>query len=108
LAIGNAAVVEGHSGQRYAQFVVTLSTPSSGPVTAHFATGDASATAGSDYGARAGTLTIPAGDVSRILQIPISGDSVHEGDESFIVTLTNPFGATIAHGTGTATILDDD
>jgi hypothetical protein len=108
LAIGNVAVPEGHAGERDAQFLVTLATPSVNPTTVHYATADGSATAGSDYVARSGTLTIPAGAVSRILPIPIIGDSLHEGDETLTVTLTNASGATITQAVGTATIVDDD
>jgi hypothetical protein len=108
LAIGDVAVPEGHAGVRDAQFLVTLATPSASATTVHFATADGSATAGSDYVARSGTLNIPAGAVSRILTIPIIGDSLHEGDETLTVTLSNASGATITHAVGTATILDDD
>ena len=39
-------------------FTVTLSAPSTQPVTVQYATADGTATAGSDYQARNGTLTI--------------------------------------------------
>jgi hypothetical protein len=108
LAIGNVAIVEGQSGQRDAQFVVTLSAIRATPVTVHYATADGSATAGADYTAKAGTITFPAGSVARTVLIPIAGDSLHEGDENFTVTLSSASGATITQAVGTASILDDD
>jgi Calx-beta domain len=67
-----------------------------------------SAIAGVDYTAVSGTLTIPAGSVSGIISVPITGDSLHEGDESFSVTMSNAIGATVTGSEGTGTILDDD
>jgi chitinase len=108
LAIGDASVTEGATGSRNAEFVMTLARPSTGTVTVHFATADGSAVAGSDYTAATGTLTFPAGAVSRIVSVPILGDSLRESDETVTVTLSNPSGATVAHAVGTGTIVDDD
>jgi hypothetical protein len=40
--------------------------------------------------------------------VPITGDSLHEGDETFTVTLSNASGATISQAVGTGSIVDDD
>jgi endoglucanase len=108
LELGDTAIVEGQAGSRAAQFVVTLTKSLATPITVHFATADGSATAGTDYTAASATLTIPAGSVSGIISVPIIGDSLHEGDESFTLTLSGAAGATITHATGNGTILDDD
>ena len=36
----------------------------------------------------------------------VLGDTVAEGSESFLVTLSSPTGATVGDGTGTGTITD--
>jgi chitinase len=108
LAIGDVAVEEGASRSRAARFLVTMAVPSAGPVTVHYATADGSATAGADYAAAAGTITLPAGAVSRVISVPIAGDGRHEGDETFTVTLSNASGATISQAVGTGSIIDDD
>ena len=108
LAIGDVALTEGAIGSRDAEFLVTLAQPSAGPVTVHFATADGSAVAGIDYTAESGTLTFPAGAVTRMVSVPILGDSLHEGDETLTVTLSSPSGAAIAQAVGTGSIIDDD
>src|SRR5439155_12061667 len=40
--------------------------------------------------------------------IVVNGDNIDEIDETFTVNLSNPTRATIANGSGTGTILDDD
>jgi chitinase len=108
LAIGDVAVEEGASRSRAARFLVTMAVPSAGPVMVHYATADGSATAGADYAAAAGTITLPAGAVSRVISVPIAGDGRHEGDETFTVTLSNASGATISQAVGIGSIIDDD
>src|SRR5262249_3517459 len=49
VTINDAFVTEGNSGQSNAVFTVTLSNPSSSPITINYATADAAATAGVDY-----------------------------------------------------------
>jgi len=108
LSVNDVAVFEGNVGTGQAVFTVSLSTPSAGTVTLTYATADGTATAGSDYQAVSGTLTFPPGVTSRTVSVPIVGDMAAEGDESFLMNLTTSAGATIAFGTGTGTILDDE
>ncbi len=63
-----------------------------GVVTVDYATSDGTAKAGSDYTATSGTLTFQDGEAFKDISIPISRDSVIEGDERFFVTLSNPTG----------------
>ena len=64
MGIGDVTVTEGNTGTRAATFTVTLSAASGQPVTVAYATANGTATAGSDYQAASGTLTIPAGQTS--------------------------------------------
>jgi len=55
-------------------------------------------------------LTFAAGETSKVISVPIIGDTVVENDETFTISLSNPTNATIAsgQGTGTGTIINDD
>ncbi len=108
LSVGDVSVAEGNAGTANATFTVTLSRASSQTVTVAYATANATATAGSDYTAASGTLTFAPGTVTQTIVVPVIGDVVHESSETFTVTLSGPAGATIAQGTATGTIFDDD
>jgi urease beta subunit len=111
LQISNSTVTEGHTGNVTASFTVTLSAPHSQDVTFHYATGDYpsnSATAGVDYVAQSGEITIPAGQTSAVIEVPVIGDRVGESIEYFVVYLSNPTSAFVADGQGVGTILDDE
>jgi carbon monoxide dehydrogenase subunit G len=91
-----------------ATLTVTLSKVSGQDVTVDYATSDDTATAGTDYTAGTGTITIPAGSTSATIDVAVKEDSLDEVDETVEITLSNPTGATIADGTGVITINDDD
>jgi hypothetical protein len=108
LRIGDVTVAEGNTGTRTATFSVTLSAASTQPVTVAYATGNGSATAGSDYRAASGTLTFAPGETSKTLTVLVNGDRSGEPNETFVVNLSSPTNATIADGQGVGTILDDE
>lgn len=108
LSIADASVVEGDAGSRLMRLTVTLSRAATGTVTVDFATANGTATAGSDYAGRGGTLRFAAGETIATIEVPLLGDTQVEADETFAVRLKDPTGATIADGTGTATITNDD
>jgi chitinase len=83
-----------------AGFTVTLSAPSTKPITVPYSTKDGSATAPADYAATSGTLTFAPGERSKVVEVPIVNDKLSEGDETFTLSA----GA----ATGTATIVDDE
>jgi DNA-binding beta-propeller fold protein YncE len=103
----------GHSVLRYgassqAAFTVTLSTPSSVPLTVDYTTGNGSALSGSDYVAKSGTVTFDPGATSRGILVKSVDDATIELPETFNVMLSNPVGGVIARGQATGTILDND
>jgi hypothetical protein len=108
IAIDNVSVSEGNSGTVNAAFTVTLSQPTTSTVTVSYATANGTATAGSDYVAKSGTLTIPAGATSTTLSVVVNGDASYEPDETFVVNLSSPGNATIAVAQGIGTIVNDD
>jgi hypothetical protein len=109
LSINDAAVTEGNSGTKLMTFTVTLSQAAETAVTYNLATSNVTATAGSDYVAVASTpQSIPAGTLSKTFNVTINGDTAVEPNETFYLTLTNPYGATKFDGTGIGTITNDD
>ncbi len=105
LSINSVTVNDGSSGAS-ANFTVTLSQPSTAPVTASYATTDGTAHAGTDYTASSGTLTFNPGVVSQTIAVPILPDTVAKPNESFQVVLSNASGASLGTTSGTATIID--
>ena len=104
-----ASIAEGNAGTQNIAVNVTLSTPSVQTITVNYATADGTATAGSDYVASSGTVTIPAGSSSASINIPINGDTNSEPHETFTITLSNATNAAfIANAVANVTILNDD
>lgn len=108
LRIGDRTVTEGNTGTASGTFTVTLSAPSTQPVTVAYTTGNGSATAGSDYQAASGTLTFAPGETTKTIAVPVIGDRLVELNETFVVNLSSPTNATIADGQGVGTIVDDE
>ncbi|HEU5012968.1 MAG TPA: Calx-beta domain-containing protein [Roseiflexaceae bacterium] len=108
---GPAPVVEGNSGTTNANFTVSLSAAAGLTVTVNYATADGTATAGADYAAQTGTLTFAPGETSKIIAVPVNGDTTDENDETFSLKLSAIAPATVVL-TGPdqagATITDDD
>jgi hypothetical protein len=91
-----------------ASFTVSLSKASASAVTVNYATANGTATAGSDYTAKTGTLTFAAGETSKTVTVNILGDTVVEANETFDLLLSAPTNATLGTSTGTATLVNDD
>ncbi len=108
LSIADVSVQEGNAGTRLMTFTVILSAAAAGPVTVAYSTADGTATSGSDYVAASGNLTFAAGETSKTLQVTVNGDTAAEGNEAFTVRLANAAGATIADGSATGTLTNDD
>ncbi len=108
LSVGDVTVVEGTGGTTTASVPVTLTGSTASTVTVAYATANGSAQAGVDYTAVGAILTFGPGVSTRTIPVPVTADSLHEGDETFTVTLSGASNATIADGQGTVTIQDDD
>jgi hypothetical protein len=107
-SISRAGVVEGDAGVRSVEVIVTLSQPSTKPVTMAWATSDGTAASGSDFAAASGTLTFAVGERTKRIAISVHGDTAVEASETFQVQLTTASGATIGTSSGTVTIVNDD
>jgi large repetitive protein len=99
---------EGNSGLSDLRFRVLKRNPaSSGVMNLNFTTSDGSATAGSDYEAQTGTVTLTAAQPSAVITIKVIGDTTIEPSEFFNLSVSDPILAIppqIARGT----IFDDD
>ncbi len=89
-------------------FTLSLSAVSSTPVSVNFRTVDGTATAGADYSASLGSLTFAPGVLGLTLTVPITDDTLFEGNERFSVILSEPVGATLARASGVGEIIDND
>lgn len=108
ITLGDVIVGEGNTGTANAVFPLTLSAASATPVTVVATTSNGTALAGSDYTATTQTITVPAGQTSASVAVPVVGDTAPEPHEKFSVTLSNPSGATLGDGVGEAVIINDD
>jgi hypothetical protein len=89
-------------------FTVTLSAQSGRTITVDYVTSNATAAAGSDYAAAAGTLVFAPGETAKSVSVQLVDDANVELTETFTVTLSNPADATLLDGTATGTINDND
>jgi hypothetical protein len=116
VSVGSVAVAEGTTGaNRAVEVRVTLSQPTTAVVTVRVAISPGTATGGgakpADYKhwPKPKTVTFKAGQTVKSVTVQVFPDAVDEGDETAILTLSDPTGgAGLDIATGTVTILDDD
>jgi Calx-beta domain/Peptidase M10 serralysin C terminal len=93
-------------------FTFTVSrTLSTGTGSVFYSITPGTASFGPDYtGFNGGTVNFAAGETSKTITVPVVGDSVVEGDETFSITLSNPVNGRLdaAATTASATIINDD
>lgn len=102
---------EGNTTSSSMPFTVTLSQASGSTITVDYATTDGTATSmgvDKDFEAISGTLTFTTGQTSKIINVPIYGDIVYEGNEYFDFNITNAQGVLITNTGSRGNILDDD
>jgi len=108
LTVDDALMLEGDSGTTAMIFTVRLSEPAAQPVSVDWYTANGTAVAGRDYQAAAGTLTLAAGETSATGAVLVFGDTLDEDNETIILTLARPVGASLARQQAVLTIVDDD
>lgn len=100
-----ATVVSENDGT--ATLTVTLSTASAKTVQVDYETTAGTATAGNDYMPLSGTLIFAPGETGKTLSVLVLADLLHEGDESFALSIADPVNATLGTPhTATITIQD--
>ncbi len=103
-------IPEGDSGTTPVVFTVTLSTPAQFTATVDYqAYGGviSPASSGIDFEAIGGTLTFSPGETLHTITVPVIGDLFPEGDEIFLLSLSNGT-VSIISGSANGTILNDD
>ncbi len=95
VTVSDVTVGEGNTGTKTLSFAVRLSAVSGRTITVQYATADGEATAGSDYVARTGTLTFPAGSLSQTVNVTVSADTTVESNEAMRLNLVNATNAII-------------
>ncbi|MDQ4131788.1 MAG: hypothetical protein M3179_00960 [Actinomycetota bacterium] len=102
VSISDVSVAEGAVGTTTsATFTVSLSAPAPRTLRVKAATGDGTALAGSDYtSVPMTTLTFATGDTTKTVTVPVTGDGLAEGEETFVVNLFAPEGMVVADGQG--------
>lgn len=109
LEVLDASVVEGNSASKLATFTVRRFGNTSGTSTVKYATANGTAVAPGDYTAKALTsLSFSAGQTLKTVSITVKGELAVEPDETFLVNLSAPVGASIFDSSGTGTIVNDD
>ncbi len=109
LVINDQSMVEKDG---FMEFTISIDGPqkSDKPISVDFETFDqnpVSAHGGKDYESTKGTATIPAGETSTTIRIPIKDDALKEGDETFDVVLKNAKNAVIKDAKGVGTITEE-
>ncbi len=110
LSLDSLSLSEGASGTtNFATFTVLMSATSAVAVTVNYTTTDGTATlANEDYRQTVDTLTIPAGNTTGQIIVPVVGNNVFEADETFNLDLSAPNYATLDVSHGVGTIINDD
>ena len=91
-SIANVSKTEGNTGTSLLTFAISLVGDSDVDATFDWATASGTATAGTDYVAGSGTLTIPAGSTTGTVNVVVNGDVAYEPNETLSLTLTQPDG----------------
>lgn len=109
LRLSAAALTVSESGPSVA-FEVSRTEGSFGAAALNFATGNVTASSGSDYAATSGFLNWASGDTApRVITIPITDDVTYESNETFTLNLSNATGATLGTpSAATVTITEND
>ncbi len=109
VSIAPASATEGNASGGLLAFEVVLDRASGETTSVDFSTRDGTAAAGRDYVAQTGTVQFAPGETRRVISVPIVGDGLLEGDETFAVELANTSGnAQLGSASATGTVLDDE
>ena len=107
-SVADTAAAEGDLGDRALEFAVSLSNPSSQPITVSYTTADSSARAGSDYTRTSGTLTFAPGQTRGTIEVRALGDTLYEPDEVLLLLLSGPVNAGLGRDRALALLRNDD
>ena len=86
------------------RFRVTLDAPAQSTVSVRYRTANGTAQAGADYVAGHGAVRFARGETAKTVDVAVLADDHDEGSETMTLTLSGPYGATVADATATGTI----
>jgi septal ring-binding cell division protein DamX len=109
LSVQPVSTVEGNSGTRLATFSLRLDRPFGKTVSVKYRTANGTATAGTDYTAKAlTTVSFTPGQTTKTVTVTIRGDLVKEPNETYTLQLSAPVNVTLTATQVTGTITNDD
>ena len=110
VSIKSVSTTEPDSGSKTVQVPITLSAPSTEPVTVTVKLAPGTAVAGSDYKSWGGTVTVtfPPGTTTMYVPVVVYGDRTREANETVLLSIVSVTGATVGTGSATLTINNDD
>lgn len=108
LSITNNSLLEGDEGSSMVEVTVRLAGEYEGTVSVDYETLTESAFRGLDFEYQKATLKFTAPETEKVISIPIVADQIKEGNEEFIVALSNPVGAEVETSRTTVIIKNDD
>jgi len=108
LSINDVSLTEGSSGTTNFVFTVTLTPASLLPVSVTYQTASGTAGQSVDFSYTYGTLNFSPGQTTKTITVPVIGDTIHETNETFTVSIYSASGAHVTDSSGTGTIIDDD
>jgi subtilase family serine protease len=107
VAITASTPTAAEAGLTPGAFTVTRTGDTTDPLTVPYVVGG-TATAGADYVALPGAVTIPAGAASAAIEVSPLDDTLVEPNETVVATISASAAYVIASGPGTVTITSDD
>ena len=99
---------EGNASLPPLVFSLSLSAPSTVPVTVQYRTRDLSAVAGVDYLAATGTVTFAPGQVHAVVFVRMLADLRDENSRQLLLELGHPEAAVLERSSAVGTIFDDE
>jgi hypothetical protein len=108
ISVADASIMEGWSGRSAAQVHISVVGLRGRDVAVGWSTADGSATAGEDYEAASGTVTLTRSHPTGSVAVNVHGDQLDEPDEWFSVRLTGADRGRVIDDTAIVTIEDDD
>lgn len=109
MRVSDDTVQEPNAGNKRATVFFIALPENDGEQRVRVETKDATANSGSDYRQRRLTLVFQPGQTRRRVRVPIRGDGVVEGKETFSVVVKNLSGTTVVSTSrGVGTIRDND
>ncbi len=104
----SASVVEHGTGPVTMNFTINLTSASTTPVTVNYQTSNATAIAGTDYTAAAGTLTIAPGALSGTIPVTVLPDLAATSNRALTLTLSGAQGASLISTKIAGTIVEQN